>query len=308
MLKVLVLGCGGFIGNHLLKSLRERKNVSITAFGRKCPLQTKGITFIQGDFEDKNKLEKALENQDIVYHLISQTVPITSWQNPLIEIEKNLVPTINLIELAVKAKVKKICFASSGGTVYGYKDTLLNEESPTNPTSPYGIIKRTIESFLQYAKLKDNLNYDIYRISNVYGEGQDIDKGVGFINTSIEKIINNDSVTIFGDGENIRDYIYIQDVVELILLSLEKDLNDSDIYNICSGHQVSLNYLVGLMKELFKTDFEVEYVNQRQSDNKAVLLDGSKIMASSSKKELKSLEKGILKTFDLMKKIKGKYE
>src|SRR5215203_5242749 len=179
MLKILILGSTGFIGKHLVEELSARENVEVTVFGRSPFNDFNGrIRAIQKDFEDTNALREALERQDIVYHLISQTIPSTSWDDTLFEIEKNLMPTLRFIEIAAACKVKKICFPSSGGTVYGLQEKVLTEETPTAPFSPHGIIKRTIESFLQYALYKYQINYDIYRISNVYGEGQNVGEGL----------------------------------------------------------------------------------------------------------------------------------
>ena len=251
MLRVLVLGSEGFIGKHLIAALSKRHDVKLTIFDRNSSFKTRNdLRYIQGDFEDSVDLKEAVKEQDIVYHLISQTIPSLSWDNPFLEIEKNLTPSLKLIELASESKVKKICFASSGGTVYGVGQSLFTEESPTEPFSPYGIIKRSIESFLQYAKLKYQINYDIFRISNAYGGGQDVGKGLGFINTALENIVYNRPVLVYGDGKNIRDYIYIKDIAKLLMLSISKNSTDSDIYNVSSNHSVSLNEVIALLKKI----------------------------------------------------------
>ena len=302
MLKVLVLGFNGFIGRHLTAELAKKNDISLTVFGRNADFgKLDNLHYFQGDFEDTTALKKALENQDIVYNFVSHTIPSSSWDNPLLEIEKNLTPTLRLIELAAESGVKKICFPSSGGTIYGLQQNLLTEESLTEPFSPYGITKRTIESFLQYAKFKHRLNYDIYRISNVYGEGQNIGKGLGFINTTLENIVNNRPVVIYGDGENIRDYIYVKDVVKLLMLSVNKNVKDSDIYNVSSNNPISLNSLIDLIRNVTKIDFSVTYVPNRLSDNQKVCLDNSKIMKLCSEMSLCSLEEGIKNTYDYLK-------
>jgi UDP-glucose 4-epimerase len=303
MLKVSVLGCNSFIGKHLVDSLIGKDDIKLTVFARNAERKSNGkLHFVQGDFENPAALQEALRGQDIVYHFISQTIPSSTWNFPLLEIEKNLTPSLQLIELAAAAGVKKICFASSGGTVYGLQKNLLTEESPTEPISPHGIIKRTIESFLQYAKLKHRINYDIYRISNVYGEGQRVANGLGFINTALENIVSNRSITVFGDGENVRDYVYVKDVADLLALSTYKNLEDSDIYNVCSNYAISLNHLIALIKDVTKTDFEVKYVENRLSDNRTVLLDNSKIMNLFKEYSLTSLADGIKNTYDYLKK------
>jgi UDP-glucose 4-epimerase len=302
MLKVLILGSNSFIGKHLIKHLsEERKDVLLTLFGKNLPDDLEKLRFIQGDFRDAESLKKALEGQDIVYHFISSTIPANSWDLPLIEVERNLLPFLKFIELSAQSGIRKVCFASSGGTVYGYQQDLLTEESLTEPFSPYGIIKRACESFLQYARQRYQMNYDIYRVSNVYGEGQDVGKGLGFINTALERIVNNQPVLIYGDGENIRDYIDVCDVAKLLTLSITKDITDSDTYNISSNNPVSLNKLIELMKNVLDLDFEVKYEPTRASDNRKVLLNNSRVLHDFGQIDLTSLEDGIKKTYNYLK-------
>jgi len=303
MLKVLILGCNSFIGKHLIAAALDNKDSILpTAFGRSFDAGFDKIRCVRGDFEDSAPLKEALKGQDVVYHLISQTIPSMTWNTPLSEIEKNLTPTLKFIELAAESGVKKICFASSGGTVYGLQQNLLTEESPTEPFSPHGIVKRATESFLQYARLRFHIAYDIYRISNVYGEGQDVNKGLGFINTALENIVNNRPVVVFGNGENTRDYIYVKDVANLLMLSTRKSLEDSDVYNISANHSVNLNELIALIKKVTQTDFGVQYVQERSSDNGKVFLDNSKIMSRFGETSLTSLEEGIKNTYAYLKK------
>lgn len=301
MIKVLIVGYG-FIGRHLAEVLAKKDNISLTVLDRTdAGTKLEGVSYISGDFSDVDILREALNGQRVVYHFVSSTIPSTSWNSPLIEIEKNLRPSLQLIELAAEAKVEKIAFASSGGTIYGFQQGSLNEESRTEPYSPYGIIKRTIESFLEYARVKDGLNFDIYRISNVYGEGQNTEKGLGFINTTLESIVSGQPITIFGDGKNVRDYIYVRDAAKLLTLSTTKDLADSDIYNVSSNHQISLNNLIKLIKDITGISFHVEYFPARLSDNRRVNLNNSKIMTLFPEYVQCSLEDGIRKTYDYLK-------
>jgi UDP-glucose 4-epimerase len=302
MLKVVVLGSNSFIGKHLIRHLAEKKDVSLTLFGKTRGPEFENLNFVQGDFEDSESLSKALRGQDLVYHFISPTIPASSWNAPLMELDKNLRPFMNFLELAGDSRIKKICFASSGGTVYGLQEDLLTEDHSTEPFSPHGIIKRTTESFLQYAKHRYGITYDIYRMSNVYGEGQDVGKGLGFINTALENITNHRPVLIYGTGENVRDYIYVKDVSKLLALSLKKDLNDSDIYNISSNHPISLNELIELMKKVLGFDFEVKYLPKRMSDNQKVVLSNTKIMQYFARMILTSLDEGITKTYNYLRK------
>lgn len=303
MIRVLILGSRGFIGRNLVATLSGDRNVELTGFGRTAVMEeTENLRFVQGDIDDSSALAQALQDQDIVYHLISQTIPSSSWENPTLEIEKNLQPSLNLIELAASAGVKKICFSSSGGTVYGLNPEVLSESSATAPFSPYGIIKRTIESFLLYATHRFKINHDIYRISNAYGEGQDISGGLGFINTALENIVNGRPVIVYGDGEVVRDFIYIKDVARILATSVSGNFDTSDIFNVSANHPISLNDLVALIRRVAEVDFEVQYRPGRLNDNKKVVLDNAKMMDSFGNFTLVNLEDGVRNTYNFLKK------
>lgn len=303
MKRVLVLGSNGFIGRSLLDALSRVPETFVTGFGRTAASETNGsYSFVQGSFEDPAALECALSGQDVVYHLISQTIPSSSWDNPGLDVEKNLRPTIELIRLAADAGVRKICFASSGGTVYGLNPELLTEGTPTEPFSPYGIVKRAIESFLGYARHRYGINYDIYRISNAYGEGQDVTGGLGFINTALENILNGRPVIVYGDGMAVRDFIHVKDVGRLLARGVSSDLGSSNIFNVSANRAISLNELLDLISDVTGVNFDIEYREGRLNDNKTVSLDNSRIMHSFDAEPLISLEQGVKETYDFLKK------
>jgi UDP-glucose 4-epimerase len=241
-------------------------------------------------------VQKALQGQDIVYHFISETFPHTSWDNVQLEVEKNLVPTMSFLETAVVCGIKKVVYISSGGTVYGSKKGRLNEETYTAPFSPYGIFKLCIENLLRYQLIKNKLNYDVYRISNVYGPYQNVNKGLGFINTCLSNIKNNTETTIYGDGSNVRDYVYSEDVANLLKLSLIKDFADSDLYHISSNEGLSINELVAIVQNKYKYS-KIRFEEARQSDNKYVVLDNTKILKWFPDYKFKNIEKGIENTY-----------
>lgn len=303
MINVLILGYTGFIGKHLLGFLTQKQNLKITVFSRKIDNSISAeITQIIGDYAQKEDLKSALENQDIVYHLISATIPATSWEQPMNEIDQNLIPFLQFLQLSSESNVKKICFASSGGTVYGLQQNELSESDPTFPYAPYGIIKNAMEHFLYYYKQKSNLNFTIFRISNVYGEGQIVSKGLGFINTALQNIALEKPIIIFGDGENVRDYIYVKDLVELMYVGISDGLNHSDIYNLGSKQVYSLNELIILFKNLVKENIEVNYLPTRPSDIKNIVLDNSKIKNQQKTDfQFTPIETGILNAYKYIK-------
>lgn len=302
MMNVAIIGSNGFIGSHLTTRLSQIPDVNLSLFGRGLKsLFDDQYPYSQLDLSNQEQINTLFSNIDVVYYLASATIPASSWENPSIELEKNLLPFITFTECISKLKVKKIIFVSSAGTIYGPSTEKVTEDSDKKPFSPYGIIKLTIEHFLNYFKAKYNLNYDIYRVSNVYGEGQNTSKGLGIINTFIENILNKHQIQIFGNGENTRNYVYVKDVAELLSYSLKMDMAKSDIFNISSNDTISINNLVGILKEVVNEDFNVLYENMRQSDNSAIDLDNTKILKSMPSFKFTSIQDGISQTYQHIK-------
>jgi UDP-glucose 4-epimerase len=190
-----------------------------------------------------------------------------------------------------------VVFLSSAGTIYGPSLEKINETSNKKPFSPYGITKLSMEYFLNYFETKYGIKHDIYRISNVYGEGQDTSKGLGLINTFLEKITTDQKITVFGDGENIRNYIYIKDVVELLSLSLNLNLSTSQIYNLSSNDTLKINEVIAILKNAIEEPFEINYIPNRQSDNSFIDLDNSLIKLAKKDFIFTNIEDGIKKTY-----------
>ncbi len=299
---IAIIGSNGFIGRHLAARLLNNRNCQLHLFGRSelSSHSNVGATYKQIDLLNSEQNNSHFRDIDIVYYLASETIPASSWTNPLADVEKNLIPFLNFAESISGLNVKKIVYLSSAGTVYGTTQTKVSENANTNPFSPYGIIKLTIENFLLYYKTRYNINYDVYRISNVYGPGQDTSKGLGLINTLLEKINLEQKIKIFGDGNNIRNYIYVKDAAELLTLSLNRDLNSSEIYNLSSNTTLTINQIVDLIKEVIPEKFEVIYENQRQSDNTAIDLDNTKIKTAFPEFEFTPIKKGIEETYNFI--------
>ena len=299
---IAVVGSNGFIGSHLTKKLLEIPGIKITLFGKNdVSIFGDKLPYIKLDINDVNQVNTFFSEIDLIYYLASETIPSSSWENPIMEIEKNLTPFINFLEYIVKLKVEKIVFLSSAGTIYGPTQQKVTEDSHKYPFSPHGIIKLTMEYFLNYFNKKYGLNFDVYRVSNVYGEGQNTKKGFGITNTFLESIILENKIRIFGNGENIRNYLYVKDLADFLLLSLFSDPATSDIFNAASNDTLTINALVQIIKKVIKQDFEVIYTETRASDNSTIFLDNTKILSAYPGFKLTSIEEGILKTYQYIK-------
>jgi UDP-glucose 4-epimerase len=275
-MNILIIGGGGFIGTALANKLSADKAHNIKIFCRTTlenHLFCESIEVINGDFCNSNDVERALIGIDVVIHLVSATTPAKSSLDPIMEFRLNLIPTSNFLELAKKYTIKKIIFASSGGTVYGEaSEPMVSEASPTNPLSYYGIVKLAIEKLLIKLQAEHNIKVIILRISNPYGINQDEKKGQGALTLFMKKGLKGEGLEVWGDGQIIRDYIYIDDVVDSFIRAISYDGTHS-IFNIATGKGTTLNELIRKIGNYYTRDIPVSYKNSRAFDIKRNVLD-----------------------------------
>lgn len=296
--KIAIIGANGFIGSNLARKLQECNDNAITLFGRSAmAMHNTSLPYKKIDLSNTSQIQEDFRDTDFIYFLASETIPATSWNNPTLEITNNLLPFIIFLEAIATLNIKKIIFISSAGTIYGPTHLQVSEDSVKNPFSPYGITKLTMEYYLNYFSIRSNLHYDIYRVSNVYGEGQNVSKGLGIINTFIEKIIKEHKIQIFGNGENIRNYIYVQDLVTLMAHSVTADTEICNIFNASSNDTLSINELVKIINKVVPLNFDVEYTADRKSDNTAIYLNNDKLLANNPGFRFTSIDDGIAKTY-----------
>jgi UDP-glucose 4-epimerase len=278
-MNIAIIGSNGFIGCHLVNHLSENPAYNLFLFGRnEINFNTSVKSYNQIDSLTDIEFNTLFKDIDLVYYLASASIPSSTWNNPRLELELNLFPFIDFLERCSKLKLKKVAFLSSAGTIYGPSINKMKENAEKHPHTPHGIIKLTMEHFLDYYKSRSEIQFDIFRVSNVFGEGQNTSKGLGLINTFIESIYKINAVNVYGDGMNLRNYIYVRDVVRLLELSAKKDLNSSGIYNICSNDSYTVLQVIELLKESIDTTFSVNHLEKRGSDNLYIDIDNSEIL------------------------------
>lgn len=302
MKKCLILGGCGFIGSHLADKLLEdghevrifdRPNVDISNVAHIAG----EVEILEGDFTNEADVAKALEGMEVVYHLISTTLPATSNQNPAYDIESNLIGTIKMLDAAVKAGIEKIIFSSSGGTVYGPAEKIpIPEEHPTNPISSYGIHKLAIEKYLALYGNLYGLDWRVLRPSNPYGERQNPEGQQGAVAVFASALKQGKPITIWGDGSVVRDYIYVKDVVRAFAYFAQSSA-PSRIYNISTGIGTDLNRLVELMAKASGLGPVVKYLPARKVDIPVNVLDNSKAKRELGWEPSVTLFEGLKKIF-----------
>lgn len=306
--RCIIYGGGGFIGSHLCDELLKA-GYDVTVFDKlnfsKINIQhiLNDIRVIEGDFNNEADIIHSLKDADYVFHLVSSTLPASSNENPEYDAESNLISSLRLFKECVNNKIKKVIFLSSGGTVYGIPDKIpVDEKYFSNPICSYGIIKKTIEEYLFLYRHLHGLNYNIFRLSNPYGERQNPFASQGAVGVFINKAIKGEEIQIWGDGNVIRDYIYIKDAVYALALAI-KNKSDSRVFNLSTGEGHSLNDILKIIKENTHSGIKVKYLPARNIDVPVNVLDNSLLRKEFSWQPETPIKKGIQMTYNYYKNL-----
>lgn len=303
MIKIGIIGSEGFVGQHLVAELKKNSQHEIYCFDIQPNSIFKHDNYKKINFKKNNNT--LFKNLDFVYYLASSTIPASSYESPSNDITMNLVPFVNFMESIKMSGLKKIIYSSSAGTIYGSSTDISYENSLKNPSSPYGIIKLTAEYFLEYYRKCFGINYDTFRMSNIYGENQNTSNGLGLINTIIEKIISKEEIQIFGDGKSVRNFIYIKDVVRALSFPLTYPIALSDTVNLSSNDNLTVNSTIKIINKIVLEPFKINYLKSRNSDLKNVKIGNRKFLSKHPNFKFTSIEKGITKTYQYILKSKS---
>lgn len=309
-MKVLILGAAGFIGTNLVLSLVESQEMELTLFDKSFfnfPKElliqhSNRINYIEGDFSLECDFDSMIREQDMVYHLISTTVPTTSNSDISAEIIHNVSVTVKLLDSCVRNNVNRFIFLSSGGTVYGKDDVMpVSETAVTNPISSYGIQKLTIEKLLYLYNYTAGLDYRIIRLSNPYGPYQRPNGILGVVTTFTYKALHNEPIIVYGDGSVIRDFIYIDDAIKGIRNIVQSDCAYK-LFNLGNGYGTSIREVLEVIQDVLNIDFKIDYQHGRKVDVAVNYLDISRYEEMFGKLDPISLPEGIKRTADFMLK------
>ena len=301
-----MLGAGGFIGTNLCRALLGQVQ-SLRAFGRRksFPEALHGCTWMQGDFSDITSLLPALANCDVVFHLINATTPASANIDKVADLNANVVSTLHLLDACRESGVRRIVFVSSGGTIYGIPNQVPTPETTANnPITAYGISKLAIEKYLGLYEYLYGLENRVLRVSNPFGPYQTALKNQGVIAAFAHQALSGKPIEMWGDGSIIRDYIYIDDVVDALILAATHK-GDSRIFNIGSGEGASLNKIVESISTLLGEDISVNHRPGRQVDVPVSILDITSAASELSWHPRFSFQEGLSSTISWMKSQKA---
>ncbi|MBC8521772.1 MAG: GDP-mannose 4,6-dehydratase [Candidatus Syntrophoarchaeum sp.] len=307
-MRILVTGCAGFIGSHLVDKLLER---GYEVIGRDCFMD-----YYHREIKEKN-IENALKNnnfklieEDImnmdnfpevnhVFHLAAQAGVRASWGKSFEIYTRNNIEAIQkLLEFYKDRKIKKFVYASSS-SVYGDAELPMKEDSLLKPVSPYGVTKLAAEN-LCYLYWK---NYGVPTVSlryfTVYGPRQRPDMA---IHKFVKAILNGDEITVFGDGTQTRDFTFIDDVVEANILAANSEI-EGEVFNVGGGSRISVNKLIELLEKITEKNAKIKYIEKQKGDVRDTLADTSKISNELNWKPKVKIKEGLKRFVEWYKSL-----
>ena len=283
MKRILFLGGAGFLGSNIIKTTLQKGNVKVfvlePSFANVSRLDGVDVQIYRGELSDIDLIRTIIETKkvEIVVHLVATLIPGSAYDDYKREFQNVIFPSIELMQICAQRQVKFVYF-SSGGTIYGNRTDLkpFVETDPMAPISYYGWSKQMMENSIQYVHRTAGLKYLILRPSNPYGHGQNIHARQGLIAVAMGKILAAEPIEVWGNGSNIRDYIYIDDLAEAVVQLLEKDVYNTTV-NIGSGEGASINDIIHILRDVVDEEVKVDYKPARSVDVSHMILDTTRL-------------------------------
>lgn len=301
-MKILVTGGAGFIASHVADAyIAAGHQVAIVDdLSRGFEINLNPMAkFYRGSIQDRTFLEHVFESEepDVINHHAAQMDVRRAVREPLFDASVNILGSINLLELAVQHKTKRVIHISTAGSAYGEPQMLpAAENHPVNPITPYGISKHTIEHYLFTFKFLYGLEYVVLRYGNVYGPRQSSKGEAGVFAIFSEQMIAGIQPVIYGDGTKYRDYVFIDDAVRANVAALER--GGGEIFNIANGKATTDYEVFSLIRDLLGKNIEPKYAPIRPGEIEKIILDISKAERLLAWKPTVSMEEGSKRTVE----------
>jgi len=299
MTHVLVFGANGFVGRSVIPALLS-ENIPVHAVSRSVsPLPSHPLLHWHRDPEsDPERLRELFADCHCAIHLASATTPGTTARHPTMEAKDNISPSLRFIEAIQEFQNIRIVFVSSGGALYGNHSQPVREDFSTKPISYYAAGKLALEAFFEALHNYFGHEVIVLRPSNLYGPSQHFKRSFGLIRSLIEHSLTDQRFEVWGDGETIRDYIYISDFIDSLIKVVKTNYVSSGFsrYNVSSGEGHSINAVISTIQDITGKNLDVDYRPARQSDVKRIVLDSSLFRKQYAWTPTTSLRTGILNT------------
>jgi UDP-glucose 4-epimerase len=305
-MRYLVTGGAGFIGSHLIEALLQKGHAVVClddfSTGKRENILSfeNRIELVSGDLRDRQTVQSITKDVDAIYHLGAQISVSRSVREPLYDASVNITGMLNLLQAACKHEVSRVVFTSTGGAIYGEPEELPAFETTLEaPESPYGLSKLSGERYLVWFSKQYGLPYGIIRPANIFGPRQDPLGEAGVISIFLERVKHNKPLKIYGDGFDTRDYVFVDDIVDLCIRAMNTQVND--IFNGGTGQQTSVLDLINIIEDVTGLKAQKQFCPPRPGDIHHIALDSTKALKSLGWIPKTGLYDGIEKTWTWFK-------
>ncbi|HEX2878266.1 MAG TPA: NAD-dependent epimerase/dehydratase family protein [Polyangiaceae bacterium] len=303
-MRILVTGGAGFIGSHLVDGfLREGHEVQVLdnlSTGQRSNLPSTVPLHVM-DIRDA-KVKELFEHyrpEVLCHHAAHIDVP-KSVANPVFDAEVNIIDTVRLLEYCRSTNTKRVLFASTGGAIYGEQDEFPAPDThPERPVSPYGVAKLSVERYLHYYRMQHGFQAACMRYANVYGPRQNAQGEGGVVAIFSSMLLSGKTPTIYGSGEQTRDFVYVEDIANANLAALKHNLVGS--YNVGTGVETNVNQLYAIMAQATGTSAKANYAASRPGETQRSVLDASKLTQATGWRPQTAIAEGLKKTCDFFR-------
>ena len=305
----LVTGGAGFIGSHLVDRLLEEGHkvavIDNLSTGKLKNLNS-AATFYHMDITNPSMQDIFQREQpDLVYHLAAQISVSESTKDPVKDGETNVMGTLRLLEAVRRYGIEKFIYSSTGGALYGDPETNpCSEQTPIIPLSPYGLSKYLAEQYIELYHRLYQLNYTILRYGNVYGPRQDPHGEAGVVAIFSQAMLDGKQPSIFGAGDQERDFVYVGDVVEANIRAMKK--GDGQAFNIGTSQGTNVNRIFDSLKSIINFKWDAEHRNARPGEVYKISLDCNKALRELGWSPQVSLDEGLDRTAEYFRKVARK--
>jgi len=299
---ILVTGGAGFVGSHIVDRLSPENKVTVldnlfTGSLSNLEKSKDRVAFIKGDILDKSLVSNIVADVEFIFHLAAHVGNIRSLQDPYFDMDVNIRGMLNLLEACRDSKVKRLVYSSSGAIFGEAKYLPIDEEHPLHPESPYAVSKMAAEKYAFAFYKVYGVPTTSVRYFNIYGPRQDTSEYANAISIFLSRVKDGKSLTIFGDGKQTRDFIFIEDVVTANILAATQPAAVGEIFNIATGRATSINQITDIIKQISGRESPIIYADPRAGEvrhSRANIEKAQKLLGFSPKTDL---NEGLLLTW-----------
>ena len=290
-MKILIMGSEGFVGQNLVHGLSKNHDIF-----RSDQIDSNEKNYFKCDITNFNSVEKIVKDVDTVIHLTAHSL-VSSLDGSITNAQVNILGLLNLLEACRKNSIPKVIFTSASSLIGEPSSFQVNEKHDPKPKTAYGITKLTSEHYLRLYNELYNLDYTVFRFFNIYGPFQKN----GLIPSIYKKIQNNEPITIFGKGDQIRDYVYIEDIIAFFEKSAISNIGNSTVLNMGTGIGTSILDIVKTMSQILKIEPKIEFQDARPGEIGNFVSDTTLLKETFDLIPNTSVEAGLRKTISWLK-------